>query len=376
MKLTFKDLKQVKFSLEAEPSETIAQVKEKIFKHKGEQPEWSPSLQKLIYSGKILADDKTVEFCKIEEKGFIVCMLAKPPKAAASSSSSTPAAAPSTPAKASTPVATPAAPAPAPAAPAASAAVPATPTPAGNASFNNPSALTMGTQQEPVIQNMVEMGFPREEAERALRAAFYNPDRAVEYLMNGFPEPARNQQATAPAQDQAASAQAPAAPALGENADPDNINLFEAAAAAAANRPAGGARSGAGAGAGGEAGLDFLRSNPQFQQLRRLVQESPGMLEPILQQVGQGNPQLAALISQNPDAFLRLLSEGVEGDEGEEGLPGMQTIAVTPEEAEAIDRLCGLGFSRDMVIQAYIACDKDEELTANYLFDNPDMDDM
>jgi UV excision repair protein RAD23 len=62
------------------------------------------------------------------------------------------------------------------------------------------------------------------------------------------------------------------------------------------------------------------------------------MLEPILQQVGQGNPQLAALISQNPEAFLQLLSEGADGEDGDDGI-GLQTISVTPEEAEAINRV-------------------------------------
>jgi UV excision repair protein RAD23 len=97
------------------------------------------------------------------------------------------------------------------------------------------------------------------------------------------------------------------------------------------------------------------------------------MLEPILQQVGAGNPQLAQLIGQNPEQFLQLLSEDV--DEDVPLPPGAQAVEVTGEEREAIERLCRLGFERDLVIQAYFACDKNEELAANFLFDQPPEDD-
>lgn len=95
---------------------------------------------------------------------------------------------PSTPAKAA-PAATPAAPAPA-AAPAAPQ-VPTTPSPAAPAtsaaeppSFNDPSALAMGPQGEAAVAQMEAMGFPRSDIDRAMRAAFFNPDRAIEYLLN------------------------------------------------------------------------------------------------------------------------------------------------------------------------------------------------
>lgn len=138
------------------------------------------------------------------------------------------------------------------------------------------------------------------------------------------------------------------------------VNLFEAAAQAGRGGSGGGAarpprqassaatgllREGlgagagtaAGAGAGGLGNLDFLRTNPQFQQLRSIVQTQPQMLEPILQQVGAGNPQLAQLIGQNPDQFLQLLSEESDGDVPLP--PGAQEISVTEDERAAIERV-------------------------------------
>jgi len=382
MKLTFKDLKQVKFTIEAEPTDTILQLKEKIAAEKG----WDVSLQKLIYSGKILKDTDTVEHYKLEEKGFVVCMVSKP-KVAPAAPAAAPAKVPETPSKPAAPIATPGAPVASTSAPRE---VPATPTPQGStqapapaASINDPSTLALGAQRESAISAMLEMGYERPQVEQAMRAAFNNPDRAVEYLLTGIPEHLLRDQApaqpAAASQPQTAGAQ-PAAAAAGEQpaapAQGGNVNLFEAAANAAAQRQQAQARPAAGgAGLGGLGNLEFLRNNPQFQQLRNAVQQNPQMLEPILQQVAQGNPQLASVIAQNPEAFLNLLGEGVDDDDEEGGIPpGGTAIQVTEQERDAIDRLCGLGFNRDLVIQAYFACDKDEDLAANFLFEN-DQDD-
>ncbi|KAH6653969.1 XPC-binding domain-containing protein [Truncatella angustata] len=385
MKVTFKDLKQQKFTLDVEPTDLISAVKQRISDEKG----WDPKAQKLIYSGKILKDEDTVQSYKIEEKGFVVCMVNKPKPAPAAAPAPAPAASsssanvPQTPASART--ATPAAP-PAPAHSSATAAPPATPTPAGTgATSEGPTdtSMAMGAARQEVIANMEAMGFERSQIDAAMRAAFFNPDRAVEYLLNGIPESARQQQQQQQQQQQAAPAtQAPSAPAqaAAEPAhggdDDGSVNLFDLAAQHGRGGSRGGASPGAaaaaaGAGAAGSLGnLDFLRNNAQFQQLRQVVQQQPQMLEPILQQLGAGNPQLAQLISAHPEQFLNLLGE--DGDDDAALPPGAQAISVTEEEREAIERLCRLGFTQDQAIQAYFACDKNEELAANFLFDQGD----
>lgn len=162
-------------------------------------------------------------------------------------------------------------------------------------------------------------------------------------MIQGIPENIQQEQRQRQA---AAAAPAPAAvPGAEGGDDDDNVNLFDLAAQRGGSGGRG-AAAGAGAGAGADLGaaaggdmgnLDFLRSHPQFQQLRQVVQAQPQMLEPILQQIAAGNPQLAERIASNPDQFAQLLSE--EGDDDAPLPPGAQSVAVTPEERDAIERV-------------------------------------
>ena len=185
--------------------------------------------------------------------------------------------------------------------------------------------MLVGNRSESAVREMEAMGFARPEIDRALRAAFFNPERAIEYLLSGIPDNIQAEQQRPPTQGAGAQATpasppaalpaVPAQPAAAPTGD-EPINLFEAAAQAGQQGRGGAARGaaapGATAGAGGQQGqmsMDFLRQSPHFQQLRQLVQQQPAMLEPILQQVAEGNPQLAQMIGQNQEQFLQLLAE-------------------------------------------------------------------
>ncbi|KIL00716.1 hypothetical protein PAXRUDRAFT_798793 [Paxillus rubicundulus Ve08.2h10] len=376
MKITVKTLQQKVFQIDADGSESVGDLKQKIFSSQGHAVE----SQKLIYSGKVLPDNKTVESCEIKEKDFLVLMVSKPkptpaPPAAvaptpATASSSTPAAVSAPPAPAQ-----PAAPAPAPAVSPASAPVrpPAPPptAPATQPAFGDMSAFLTGTELEVQINNMIEMGFPRDQVTRAMRASFNNPDRAVEYLMTGIPEhllPEQSQpRAPAAAPTTAvphANAPATTAPAPAPGSG-EPQNLFQLAQ----QQQHGGGALGGGAAGAGPGGLDLaaLRNNPQIVQLRELVLQNPALLPPLIQQLGTTNPQLAQLLASEPERLAQLLGDG---DDSMDGGGESVIVNITEDERAAIERLEALGFSRQAVIEAYFACDKNEELAANYLFDN------
>ena len=66
-----------------------------------------------------------------------------------------------------------------------------------------------------------------------------------------------------------------------------------------------------GATGGDEGPLETLRRHPQFDALRRLVQTNPSMLQAVLSQIGQQQPELLEAINANQALFLEMMNEPV-----------------------------------------------------------------
>ncbi|KAK4711919.1 hypothetical protein R3W88_006432 [Solanum pinnatisectum] len=381
MKIFVKTLKGTHFEIEVKPEDSVLDVKKNIESVQG-QDVYPAAQQMLIHQGKVLKDTASLEENKVAENSFVVIMLSKN-KVSSTGTSSIPAAPSNTaqPAgstdQARQTITAPQAP---PQSASESAPTPA-PVPAAAASSvtdvydQAASNLVAGSNLETTVQQILDMGggsWDRDTVVRALRAAYNNPERAVDYLYSGIPEQteippvARTPAApavTAPASGQAINpavqdASQLAVPSSGPNANP--LDLF----------PQGLTNAGSNAGAGN---LDFLRNSPQFQALRAMVQANPQILQPMLQELGKQNPHLMRLIQEHQPDFLRLINEPVEGEGNVLGQTAgaiPQAVTVTPEEREAIERLEAMGFDRALVLEVYFACNKNEELAANYLLDH------
>lgn len=370
MKLELHDLKHNKWSIEVESTATVAHVKELNAEIRGLSEN---SQQKLIYSGKILKDTDVVESLNYNEgKDYIVCMVSKSKVKPKSAPAPAPAPAPEAPVAGTTPTPAPESAAPRtgpssePSQPQGGASAPAVP-----AAFNDPSAFATGSQLDATVANIMELGYPRGQVLLAMRRAFNNPDRAVEYLLNGdipevSEEPESVPEPTTEPSPRESSVQAP----TGQE-DTTDVNLFDVAAAGEEQEP------------------DFQQllnlDDQQVEQLRQLSAENPRHIASIIEPLIQQNPQVGEVITQNLEAFLRwiasrslLSGDDIDADDllsdsgAEHGSLPEQVIQITPEENEAISRLVELGFDRSLVIQAYFACDKNEEITANYLFEHGD----
>lgn len=155
------------------------------------------------------------------------------------------------------------------------------------------SGAVQAQEDQALVDQLCAMGYPEDQVRAALRAAFNNADRAVQYLLEGVPEGAG--QAPQPTTTTTA-------PSGGEQPTGDVIAA--------------------------------LRRMPQINQLRRLVQQNPSALPQTLQLLGRSNPQLLQWVTNHQQEFLQFMNEPIEegeeeggeegeGEAGEGGIPGM-----------------------------------------------------
>jgi UV excision repair protein RAD23 len=321
MKLTIKSLKQVPYEVEVDSDEsTVLDIKKSMENKHG----FDHTSMKLVHNGGVLDDTKTLASCNIKEGNVIIMMSSKAKPVNVQKEEAK----------------------------------------VEEKPVSQPSSTTtsniQGTENKPKekkekdysaqVKELMDMGFPKTESEAAIKAARGDVSIACEFLYNGIPE-------NLPLEDE------------GEEGIP-----------------------------GGEVGV--VKSIASVVKV--MCYNNPSQLQNILLTLQQSSPEIFELIRQNEDEFKGLIQQPITeedmrifqqftqsgqlgvggggrqpGSSGTGGSAGQQSqgrgrdvIRLSKEEYEAVARLKEMGFSEMDAAQAYFACDKNEELAANLLFDN------
>jgi UV excision repair protein RAD23 len=364
LKVIIQNLKNDRFELTIQSSDTVDVVKGKIEARLQSEPpaqHMAANEIRLIHTGQILENGSaTMEEVKVLNEDLLVIMKAR--KKGRGRKKGGKAATPA-PAPAPVPVPVPAAPSPSPTETAASTeAAPATPSEtaapastevkASETSSNDvnaaASAMAIGNEQQEVIATLMAMGdYSMDQVRTALRCAWGNPDQAAEYLFTGIPPHVLAQHQNP----------GPAPPQPSEPMQQDDGSD------------------------GGDGGM------PDGAAMAQAMQQNPQMMQMMLQAMAQqeGGQEMIQKLSQNPQMMMQLLSMmGGMGRGGppQGGLPpqaqsggqqaGVTTVSLDAGERQSIQNLQALapGISQDDAVRAFIVCERNETLAANYLLDS------
>lgn len=185
MKVTIKNVKGEIVELDCTPQTTVAALKEQIKEKNGHEVD----TQKMIHRGKHLDDTKNLEELNIKDGDLIILMIQK--KVVQKAPEPTPAPAPvqptptapvgQPPSQATRPPVSPALNRP----PVGGQTTPQQPPAELQEPLDPNNEIVHGMQHmEEEIQELMLMGFDREKIKQALQAAFFNKERAIEYLLS------------------------------------------------------------------------------------------------------------------------------------------------------------------------------------------------
>lgn len=182
------------------------------------------------------------------------------------------------------------------------------------------------------IDKLIELGYPRVAATEAIFRCNGNVEHAIEYLCSQQ----KNSGGGATA-NSSSSSTPPPPPLRRQVSSVDNK-------------------------------LAFLRNDPQFLEMRRIVQSDATALRDCIGQIAQTNTELFELITTNQQDFIDLLNEDAVAVAA--AMESVSSTALPPlsnADLVAIDRLKDMGFVEADVLEAYLVCDRDENRAAEFL---------
>ncbi|KAH7278896.1 hypothetical protein KP509_38G063200 [Ceratopteris richardii] len=333
MRISVKTLRGNQFDIDVKSSDSVRAVKMKIESAQGKDT-FPCAQQMLIFRGKVLKDDTTLQENSVGDLNVLVVMLTKINVCDSFRRGICTAA----------------------------------------------SSFLAGDSLEHVVESILEMGggsWDKQKVLTALQATNNNPDRAVDYLYNGSAELAEDPVATLWAQP--TGTEAPT-----DTTEQDPVPVFGPSSGAHAQAARGGPNTEplhlfpqgmSSLGLTAPRVVDFFKNHPQFEYLRHMVQNNPRSLQPLLQEIGKHDPFLFEVINDNLTQFVQLINEETSEDSEEDileeaGEEMPQLSDFSPEEREAIERLEALGFDQVRVIEAFLACDRNELQAASYLVED------
>ena len=324
MKLIIKNLKQVTCNIELTIERPIVlDLKKEIEKIYG----LDSSQLKLLFNGIILEDSKTLEEYKIQDGGIIIMMNSKVKPKNIKSQPYTDSFLPKIEEK--------------------------------NLNQNLETKIDNKNQQTNQQDNkytqqlntLIEMSFERSKGEKAIKAARGQIDLAIEFLYNEFQEGINNKENLDDVQMKEREEEEKNEEKLEIEDDPVK-NVASIAKVLSKNNQA-----------------------AMVELMNTIQQNDPDLLELIKEREFEFKSLLEEPINDGDYRVFQRFGHNLKLEEQEEKQihnSGQKEIRVnlTPAEQDSITRLKDLGnFSEDDVIQAYFACDKNEELAANYLFE-------
>ncbi|UJR33296.1 hypothetical protein I4U23_020747 [Adineta vaga] len=242
----------------------------------------------------------------------------------------------------------------------------------GEPFYPTENSHTTNEEQKQAVEQLVTMGFARSQAEKALRTCGYSVEIAIESLTSGnipleddYPPPP------------IATGLMPTPAPISTTAS--STSIIQQKSSSSSNIPS----------------ENSTGTGLNLQELGRTLEKHPEQLETLKERLKSQHPEVAQLIEDDPQAFLELVRQAGELEKPtttdstdtvrtntastssintgttNSHNSGPASASFNAHELQTIKRIEDIGFERVRVIEAFLACERNEELAIDMTYFAP-----